>query len=111
MILILRFALITAAIYVAGQLVPGITVAGVVPAILMAVAFTAVGFIVRPILVLLTFPLTVLTFGLFLLVINAGMFGLAALFVPGVSVNGFFAALLGSFIVTMFRFIGKWHHV
>ncbi len=111
MVPLLRFALITIAILSAGYAVPGISVDGIVPALLMAAVMTLVGATVRPILFLLTLPLTVVTFGLFLLVINSMMFWLSAAFVPGVEVHGFLSAVLGSLIVTVFRFVGRWQAV
>jgi putative membrane protein len=57
--------------------------------------------VVKPVLALLTFPITLLTFGLFSFVLNAAMFGLAAYLVPGFAVAGFLPALLGSFVVTV----------
>ena len=63
---------------------------------------------VRPILTLVTLPITVLTLGLFLLVINAGMLGLAGSFVRGLHVDGFGPALFGSIIVSMTSWIGSW---
>jgi putative membrane protein len=57
--------------------------------------------IVRPILIFFTLPLTFLTLGLFLLVVNAITFGLAAWFVPGFQVSGFWAALFGSIVMSL----------
>ena len=76
-------------------------VADLTTAIIFAVILGLLNAIVRPILAIITFPLTILTLGLFLLVLNAAMFYLAALFVPGVHVDGFLGAFLGAFITTV----------
>jgi putative membrane protein len=63
--------------------------------------------IVRPIAVVLTFPITIVTLGLFLLVINAAMLALVAALLPGLHVAGFRAALLGALIVSIIGWIGS----
>ena len=63
--------------------------------------------VVRPVLVLLTLPITILTLGLFLLVVNAATFGLVALFLTGFHVDGFLAALLGSLLVGFTGWVGS----
>ena len=61
--------------------------------------------IVRPVMVLLTLPVTLLTLGLFLFVVNALMFWLAAALVPGFEIGGFGAALLGSLLLTVLNIV------
>jgi putative membrane protein len=61
--------------------------------------------IIRPILVLLTFPLTLLTLGLFLFVINGLMLGLVSVLIKGFQVNGFWAAVLGSILISIVSWI------
>lgn len=63
---------------------------------------------VRPLAVILTFPMTVLTLGFFLLVVNAAMLGLVALLLPGFRIDGFWSALLGSIIVSVTGWVGSW---
>lgn len=63
---------------------------------------------VRPLAVILTFPMTVLTLGLFLLVVNAAMLGLVALMLPGFRIEGFWTALLASIIVSLIGWLGSW---
>ena len=70
-------------------------------AIIFALVLGLLNAIVRPILAIITFPLTILTLGLFLLVLNALMFWLAAVFVPGVHVAGFIGAFFGALITTV----------
>ncbi|HKC73919.1 MAG TPA: phage holin family protein [Chloroflexota bacterium] len=97
---VLRLALNALALLVIANVVPGIHVEPL-SALVAALVLGAVNAVVRPVLILLTLPVTIVTLGLFLLVINAGMFGLAAWLVPGFAVNGFGAALLGSILYWM----------
>ena len=89
------------ALWAATQIVPGIAVRGVVSLLLAALIFGLVNAVVRPVLVLLSLPLTIVTLGLFLLVINAAMLGLTALLLPGFHVEGFWPALFGSIVVSL----------
>ena len=82
------------AVWVATQVVSGVSASGPVPLLIMAVVLGLVNAIVRPIMVLLTLPLTVITLGLFYLVVNGLAFGLAAALVPGFHVAGLWAAIL-----------------
>ncbi len=95
-ILITAFALILVA-----KFIPGITVSGLYPALIAALILGILNVLVRPILVILTFPITLLTLGLFIFVINAALFWFVASFVDGFKVDGFIPALLGSLIVSI----------
>ena len=88
-------------LWVATQLVSGISFSGTLPLFLAALVLGVVNAVVRPIFVLLTLPLTLLTLGLFLLVINALMLELVGAIVPGMQVAGFGAAVLGSIVVSL----------
>ena len=102
MIQFLAHLLITAALLLlVANLVRGVQVEGWGPAILGALALGLVNAFVRPLMILLTLPLTIVTFGLFLLVVNALMLWLVAALVPGFRVQGFGAALLGSLLLTL----------
>jgi putative membrane protein len=79
--------------------VPGISVDSIYVALAAALVLGILNMLVKPILIALTFPITILTLGLFIFVINAIVFAAAAWFVPGFEVSGFFPALLGSVIV------------
>ena len=93
--------LITAVgLWLANAIVPGIDIEMPGTLILAALLMGVVNALVRPIAILLTFPVTVVTLGLFLLVINAAMFGLVAAMLDGFHVSGFFAALFGWLIVS-----------
>ena len=93
------------AIVVTAYLIPGITLTGIVPAVIAGVLLGFVNAIVRPVLILLTLPFTLLTLGLFLFVVNAICFGLTAALVPGFDVSGFAAAFLGALVVTIVSWI------
>jgi putative membrane protein len=93
-------ALISAlGLWVAARLVPGIHFDSPTSLILAVLLLGIVNAIVRPIAVLLTLPLTLLSLGLFLLVINAGMLGLVAAILPGFHVRSFGSAFLGALVV------------
>jgi putative membrane protein len=96
--LILRWLLLAAALLLVAHLYPGVTVASFGSALIAAFVLGLFNTLVRPLLVLLTLPVTLLTLGLFLFVINALMFWSAAAVLQGFSVTGFPAALIGSLI-------------
>jgi len=87
------------------NLVSGVQIRGWLPAVLGALVLGIVNGIVRPLMVILTLPITIVTFGLFLLVINALMLRLMAFFVPGVKVRGFGPALLGSLLLSILNLV------
>ena len=97
---LVRLVLNALALLVIAHFVPGIGV-GAVSAVVAALVLGAVNAVVRPVLVIFTLPITIVSLGLFLLVINAAMFGLAALLVPGFTVHGFGAALIGSVLYSI----------
>jgi putative membrane protein len=101
--------LITAiGLWLAGAIIPGIDIETPGTLILAALLMGLVNALVRPIAILLTFPITVVTVGLFLLVINAAMFGLVAAMLDGFHVSGFFSALFGWLIVSMTAIVASW---
>lgn len=89
------------ALWAATQLVPGVHVSGLFGLLLAALVFGLVNAVVRPPAWLLTLPLTVITFGLFLLVLNAAMLGLTALVLPGFRIDGFWPAIFGAVVVSV----------
>jgi len=98
---LLRLLLNGLAIMVAAWFVPGVRLAGVVPAIVAGMILGFVNALVRPVLLLLTLPFTLLTLGLFIFIVNAVCFALTAALVPGFDLSGFFAAFFGALVVTM----------
>ena len=103
--LLIRWLLSALALILTSKVVPGITVDSFTALLIAAIVLGLVNAIVRPILVFFTLPLTIVTLGLFLLVVNAITFGLAAWLVPGFSVNGFVPALLGSIVMSILSFV------
>jgi putative membrane protein len=94
--LIVRWLLLAAALLAVTHVVPGVVVSSFGAALWAAFVLGLLNTLLRPLLVLLTLPVTVITLGLFLFVINAAMFYMAASMLDGLSVTGFTAALLGS---------------
>jgi putative membrane protein len=99
--LIVRWLLLAAALLLVAHLYPGVTVASFGSAMIAALVLGLFNTLVRPLLVLLTLPVTLLTLGLFLFVINALMFWAAASVLDGFNVAGFGAALIGSLIYSL----------
>src|SRR4029079_12010054 len=93
------------AIGVAAWLVPGVQLAGPGPAIIAGILLGFVNALVRPILILLTLPFTLLTLGFFLFIVNAICFALTAALVPGFDLSGFFAAFVGALVVTIVSWV------
>lgn len=101
--LIVRWILLAAALLLVAHLYPGVTVTSFTAALFAALVLGLLNTLVRPLLVLLTLPVTVLTLGLFLFIINGLMFWMAAslMRVDGFAVAGFVAAMIGSLIYSV----------
>lgn len=100
---VVRFLLSGLAVLLTAYLLPGVEVAHYGYALLVAAVLSFANVIVKPILVVLTIPITVLTLGLFLLVINALIILMVDYFVPGFDVDGFWWALAFSLILSVFN--------
>jgi putative membrane protein len=105
--IIIKLLLTTLTLLLVAEYVPGIHVAGFYPALTAAIILGVLNIFVKPILFILTFPITVITVGLFVLVINATLFWFAASFIDGFSVTGFWPAFFGSLIVTVVSTVGN----
>ncbi len=103
--LIIRILLTAVAVFLIAEFLPGVSVESYVTAIIVAVVLAILNLIVKPILVILTLPVTILTLGLFLLVINAIIILLADSFVSGFGVDGFWIALIFSLLLSIFQSI------
>ena len=99
--IVIRWLLLAAALLLVANLYPGVRVTGFGSAMVAALILGLLNTLLRPILVLLTLPVTVLTLGLFLFVINALMFYFAASLLAGFNVTGFVAALIGSLLYSL----------
>jgi putative membrane protein len=96
-----RWLLLAAALLLVAHLYPGVQVKGFVTALIAAFVLGLFNTVLRPVLVLLTLPVTLLTLGLFLFVINALLFWATASVLDGFTVAGFSAALIGSLIYSL----------
>jgi putative membrane protein len=103
---VLRAVITAIGLWIATRWVPGVRIDSAATLLLAAVLLGVVNAIVRPILFILTLPLTLITLGLFLLVLNAAMVGLVAWILPGFHLSGFTAALLTWIIVWITGWIG-----
>lgn len=99
--LIVRWALLAGALLLVAHLYPGVTVTSFGAALFAAFVLGLLNSVLRPILLLATLPITVVTLGLFVFVINALMFWAAAGLLDGLHVNGFVAALVGSVLYSL----------
>ena len=107
--LLLSWILSAVAVWIVSRVVPGVYVTGPVAALIAALAIGFINATIGLLLKILTFPLTLLTLGLFWLVINALMLELAsALLSPGFQVRGFTAAFLGAIVLSLVNMLLKW---
>ncbi len=106
---VIRTLITMLGLYLASILIPGVQISGTGTFILAAVLLGFVNAFVRPVAFLLTLPITVVTLGLFLLVLNAAMFGLVAAFFGSFSVAGLGSAILGALIVSVTSGIASWY--
>lgn len=102
---LLRVIVNALAIMLAASILPGIHVDGLVPALVGGLLLGLVNAVVRPVLIILTLPITLVTLGFFLLVLNALCFWLVASLVKGFYVAGFWAAFLGAIVVSIVSWI------
>jgi putative membrane protein len=106
--LLLNWVLSALAVWIVSHVVPGISVSGPTAALIAALAIGFINATVGALLKILTFPLTVLTLGLFWFVINAAMLKLASVLVPGFEVRGFFAAFVGAIVLSLVSSLLHW---
>ena len=103
--LVVRWLVSAVALYLTSLIVRGIEVHGLVPLLFAAVTIGILNAVVRPFILLVTLPLNVLTLGLFTLVVNAGMLWMASQVVKGFEVHGFWSALGGWLLMSLFTFL------
>jgi len=99
--LIIRLLVTAGLVILLSNLLPGVVVSGFTAALIVAVVLALLNAIIKPILVVLTIPITIVTLGLFLLVINAIIILIADSFISGFAVNGFWIALLFSVLLSI----------
>jgi putative membrane protein len=105
---LIRAVLVALGLWLATAWVPGVYIEGPSTLLLAGILLGVVNSIVRPIAILLTLPMTIVTLGLFLLVINAAMVALVAWMLPGMHVAGFGAAFWAAILVSLVSMIGSW---
>jgi len=105
--LLVNWILSAVALMIVAHVVPGFYVTGFVAAMVAAVVIGFANATLGAILKVLTFPLTLVTFGVFWFVINALMLKLAAAFVPGFAIRGFLPALFGAFVLSLVNMVFK----
>jgi putative membrane protein len=104
---LVRLAISALGLWLAHKIVPGIEIEGTGTLVAAALLLGIVNALVRPLAILLTLPITVLTLGLFLLVVNAGMLGLVAALLQDMRIDGFFAALAGAVVVGLTSWVAS----
>jgi putative membrane protein len=101
MVFLARLLVVALALMGVAYLVPGIEIASLYTAIIAAVVLGLLNIFVRPILLILTFPITLLTLGLSTFIINGFLFWFAASFIDGMRVDGFVSAFVGALIISV----------
>lgn len=98
---VIQILVVAGTLLLSAYVIPGIEVSSVYIALIAALILGLLNLVVRPILFVLTLPITIVTFGLFAFVLNALIFMFAASFIDGFGVDGFIPALLGSLVVSI----------
>ena len=98
---VIRMALNVLGLWLADHLIDGMEIRGASTFVVAGILLGAVNALVRPVLLILTFPFTIVTLGLFVLVINAAMLALVASLLGGFYLSGFWAAFFGSLVVSL----------
>jgi putative membrane protein len=106
--LLLNWVLSALAVWIVSQVVPGIYVHGPVSALIAALVIGFINATLGLVIKVVTFPITLLTLGLFWFVINAAMLKLASALVPGFEVRGFAAAFIGAVVLSLVNWVLHW---
>jgi putative membrane protein len=107
--ILLRTLITMLGLFLASRLLPGVWIEGTGNFILAALLLGLVNAVVRPLFFLMTLPLTVVTLGLFIFVLNAAMFGLVAAMLDSFQVAGFWSAIFGAIIVGITSTVASWY--
>jgi putative membrane protein len=105
--IIVRIGAVALAFLLAAELIPQVTIDSLLTALFAAVVLGILNTLVRPILIILTLPITILTLGLFILVINISMVSLAAWLLPGFSIGTALAAALTTMLVSLVSIVAE----
>ena len=104
--MLMRFLGTAAAVYLTVYLVPGITISGGwETTLLVALVWSVITMVIRPVLSILTLPITIITLGLFSFILNALLFWAMTLIVPGFQVDGFIHALFGVVVLSILSWL------
>jgi putative membrane protein len=106
--MLLNWVLSALAVWIVSRVVPGIYVSGAAAALIAALVIGFINATIGVVLKIITFPLTLITLGLFWWVINALMLKFASALVPGFQVRGFFAAFIGAIVLSLVNMLLKW---
>jgi len=106
--MLLHWIIMALAVWLTSLIVPGIYVSGPAAALIAAIAIGLANATIGVFLKIITFPLTILTFGIFWLVINGIILKLASAFVPGFHIRGFAAAFWGAIVLSVVNMLLKW---
>lgn len=105
MILILKWLLMAASVMISAYLIPGVTINSFFSALFVALFLGIVNILIRPVLILITLPINILTLGLFTFVINAVLVLLASSVIKGFEVSGFWTAMLFSVVLSVVNYV------
>ncbi|GMQ95335.1 MAG: phage holin family protein [Patescibacteria group bacterium] len=107
MIILAKWLIVALSLLLTAYLLPGIQVASLYIALIVALFLGVVNVVLKPILVILTLPINILTLGLFTFVINGFLFWLLSTFIKGFEVDGLLVAILGAFVVSVLSLLGN----
>ena len=107
--ILIRTVISMLGLFLASKIISGVSIVGTGTFVLAAILLGLVNAIVRPVALLLTLPLTIVTLGLFLFVLNAAMFGLVAVLLEDFSVAGFWSAVFGAIVVSITSTVASWY--
>ena len=107
--IVIRTLIAMLGLFLASRIVPGVWIEGTGSFILAALLLGLVNALIRPIAFLMTLPLTIITLGLFLFVLNAAMFALVAALLDSFTVSGFWSAVFGAMIVSITSTVASWY--
>jgi putative membrane protein len=106
---LVRFLIGALGLWIAQAIVPGMEITGFGTLLVAALLLGVMNAVVRPVIVVLTLPITVVTLGLFLLVINGAMLALVAALLDGFVLRGFLPAVLGALVVSLTSWMAAWY--
>lgn len=107
--IVIRTLISMLGLFLASRLIPGVWIEGMGSFILAALLLGLVNAFIRPLMFFFTLPLTIVTMGLFIFIVNAAMFGLVAAMLDNFQVSGFWSALFGAIVVSITSTVASWY--